>query len=101
MLIRDFVAAHDFKTVRDTLGYFSRLGINAIELMPVTEFEGNSSWGYNPSMYFAVDKYYGSANRFKELIDSCHSRGISCNYGYGSKPCIWQQSAGKDVFQQH
>lgn len=94
LLIRDFVAAHDFKTVRDTLGYFTRLGINAIELMPVTEFEGNSSWGYNPSMYFAVDKYYGSANRFKELIDSCHSRGIAVimdmvlNHAYGSNPLV-------------
>ena len=77
LLVRDFVAAHDFKTIRDSLAYFSRLGINAIEFMPVTEFEGNSSWGYNPSMYFAIDKYYGPADSFKELIDSCHGRGIA------------------------
>jgi glycosidase len=77
LLVRDFVAAHDFKTIRDSLAYFSRLGVNAIEFMPVTEFDGNSSWGYNPTMYFAIDKYYGPGDSFKELVDSCHSRGIA------------------------
>jgi glycosidase len=94
MLVRDFVAAHNFNTIRDTLNYLTRLGVNAIEFMPVAEFEGNSSWGYNPSMYFAVDKYYGPANTFKELIDSCHSRGIVVimdmvlNHAYGSNPLV-------------
>ena len=92
--MRDFVEKHDFRTIRDTLAYFSRLGVNAIELMPVNEFEGNSSWGYNPSMYFAVDKYYGPANDLKELIDSCHSRGIAVimdivlNHSYNSNPLV-------------
>lgn len=94
LLVRDFTAAHDFNTIRDTLSYLSRLGVNAIEFMPVFEFEGNSSWGYNPSMYFAVDKYYGPANSFKELIDSCHNRGIAVimdmvlNHAYGSNPLV-------------
>jgi len=94
MLVRDFVEAHDFKTIRDSLAYFSRLGINAIEFMPVTEFDGNSSWGYNPAMYFAIDKYYGPANSFKELIDSCHGRGIAVimdlvlNHAYGNNPLV-------------
>ena len=94
LLVRDFVATHDFKTIRDSLGYFSRLGINAIEFMPVAEFDGNSSWGYNPSMFFAVDKYYGPADSFKELIDSCHSRGLAVildivlNHSYGNNPLV-------------
>lgn len=94
MLVRDFVETHRFKTIRDTLDYLKRLGVNAIELMPVNEFEGNSSWGYNPSMYFAVDKYYGPADDLKELIDSCHSRGIAVildvvlNHAYGSNPLV-------------
>lgn len=94
LLVRDFVAAHDFKTIRDSLDYLDRLGVNAIEFMPVNEFEGNNSWGYNPSMYFAVDKYYGTADRFKELIDSCHGRGIAVimdmvlNHAYGSNPMV-------------
>jgi glycosidase len=94
MLVRDFVETHRFKTIRDTLDYLERLGVNAIELMPVNEFEGNSSWGYNPSMYFAVDKYYGTANDLKELIDSCHSRGIAVildivlNHAFGTNPLV-------------
>ncbi len=94
LLVRDFTAAHDFNTIRDTLDYLSTLGVNAIEFMPVFEFEGNSSWGYNPSMYFAVDKYYGPSDTFKELIDSCHSRGIAVimdmvlNHAYGSNPLV-------------
>ncbi len=46
--VRDFIAAHDWKTLTDTLGYLSTLGINAIELMPVNEFEGNESWAIIP-----------------------------------------------------
>ena len=77
LLIRDFVAKHDFKTLTDTLSYLDDLGINAIELMPVSEFEGNLSWGYNPSFYFAPDKYYGPKNDMKAFVDSCHKRGIA------------------------
>ncbi len=94
MLVRDFVETHNFKTIRDSLGYLSRMGINAIELMPVNEFEGNSSWGYNPAMYFAVDKYYGPADDLKALVDSCHNLGIAVildlvlNHAYGSNPLV-------------
>src|SRR4051812_1668865 len=94
LLVRDFVAAHDFKTLRDTLSYLKRLGINAIELMPVNEFGGNSSWGYNPSFYFAPDKYYGPANTLKEFIDSCHGNGIAVimdmvlNHSYDPSPMV-------------
>lgn len=77
LLIRDFIAAHDYQTLIDTLDYLERLGINAIELMPVNEFEGNESWGYNPSFHMALDKYYGSIDDFKAFIDECHSRGIA------------------------
>jgi len=62
--------------------------------MPVNEFGGNSSWGYNPSFYFAPDKYYGPANTLKELIDSCHSNGIAVifdmvlNHSYGESPMV-------------
>jgi len=60
LLVRDFVATHSWKTLRDTLGYLQRLGINAIELMPFNEFDANNSWGYNPNFYNAPDKYYGT-----------------------------------------
>jgi hypothetical protein len=77
MLLRDFVTAHDWKTLKDTLSHFKTLGINAIEIMPFSEFEGNESWGYNPDFFFAPDKYYGPKNSLKEFIDSCHKNGIA------------------------
>jgi len=94
LLIRDFIKEHDYKTLIDTLGYFERLGVNAIELMPINEFEGNSSWGYNPSFYFAPDKYYGPQNELKRFIDECHKRGIAViidvvlNHAYGQCPLV-------------
>ena len=92
LLIRDFIAAHDYPTLADTISYFKKLGVNAIELMPVMEFEGNSSWGYNVNYPFAVDKYYGTKNGLKFFIDSCHAAGIAvildivCNHQFGSSP---------------
>lgn len=77
MLLRDFIGNHDWNTLTDSLNYFSSLGINAIELMPVQEFDGNLSWGYNPAFFFAADKYYGTENSLKRFIDSCHGRGIA------------------------
>jgi glycosidase len=77
LLLRDFLQAHDWKTLRDTLSYFKKLGINAIEIMPFNEFEGNNSWGYNPDFFLAPDKYYGTKNSLKEFVDSCHSKGIA------------------------
>ncbi len=77
LLLRDFLAAHDFQTLTDTLDYLANLGVNAIELMPINEFDGNISWGYNPAFYFAPDKYYGPKNSLKAFIDSCHGRGIA------------------------
>ncbi len=77
LLVRDFIAKHNYQTLIDTLDYLQQLGINAIELMPPSEFEGNISWGYNPNYYFAPDKYYGTKNKFKEFIDACHQRGIA------------------------
>jgi hypothetical protein len=77
LLLRDFLAAHDWNSLRDTLTYLKRLGINAIEIMPFNEFEGNESWGYNPDFFLAPDKYYGPKNSLKRFVDSCHNNGIA------------------------
>lgn len=77
LLLRDFTAAHNYQSLIDSISYFKNLGINAIELMPVNEFSGNESWGYNPVFYCALDKYYGTKNKFKEFIDLCHQNGIA------------------------
>ncbi len=77
LLLRDFLKDHSYTSLIDTLDYLERLGVNAIELMPISEFEGNESWGYNPSFHMAVDKYYGSKDQLKEFIDAAHQRGIA------------------------
>lgn len=94
LLVRDFTDARTFTAVIDTLNYLKNLGVNAIELMPVMEFEGNISWGYNPDFSFAVDKYYGPKNTLKQLIEAAHSKGIAiildivCNHHFGSSPLV-------------
>ena len=77
LLVRDFTSEHTYAAVVERLDYLADLGVNAVELMPVNEFEGNISWGYNPSYYFAPDKYYGPKNELKRLIDECHKRGMA------------------------
>jgi glycosidase len=77
LLVRDFTEKHTYASIIDTLDYLAGMGINALELMPVNEFEGNIGWGYNPSFYFAPDKYYGPKNELKRLVDECHNRGIA------------------------
>ena len=94
MLVRDFMTEHNYNSVIEKLDYLEDLRVNVLELMPVNEFEGNSSWGYNPSFYFAPDKYYGPKNDLKKLIDECHKRGIAVvidmvlNHSYGQSPFV-------------
>ncbi len=77
LLVRDFILNRNWQTLRDTLTYFKRLGVNALKVMPFNEFDGNESWGYNPCYFFAPDKFYGTKNRLKEFIDTCHANGIA------------------------
>ena len=102
LLIRDWDENHSYQSVIDRLDYLETLGINAIQLMPFTEFEGNESWGYNPMFYFAADKYYGTKNDLKMLVDECHLRGIAViqdvvfNHSFGQNPQLrmYSQSGG-------
>ena len=94
LLLRDFIESHDYATLIDTLDYLENLGINAIELMPVNEFENNESWGYNPSFHLAADKYYGPEEDLKRFIDEAHKRGIAVildvvlNHAFGQSPLV-------------
>jgi len=94
LLVRDFVESRDIKDVMDTLDYLENLGVNAIELMPIAEFDGNDSWGYAPNFYYATDKAYGTKNDYKLFIDECHQRGIAVildvvyNHMYGGSPFV-------------
>ena len=60
----------------EKLDYLVELGINAIELMPVSEFPGELGWGYNPRYLYAVEKSYGTPDDLCALVDECHARGI-------------------------
>ena len=77
LLVRDFGDARNYQMLIDTISYFKRLGINSIELMPINEFSGNESWGYNPTFYCALDKAYGTKDKLKEFVDLCHENGIA------------------------
>lgn len=94
LLLRDFVSTHNYQTLIDSLDYLENLGINAIELMPPGEFENNESWGYNPSFHMALDKYYGTPEKFKAFVDECHARGIAViidmvfNHAFGQNPLV-------------
>ena len=94
LLVRDFLIAHNYQGIIDTLTYLKKLGANAIELMPVNDFDGNNSWGYAPAFLFAPDKYYGTKAKLKELIDTCHSNGIAVimdivlNHQCGNSPMV-------------
>lgn len=94
LLVRDFVAAQNWQTVKDSIAYLKRLGVNAIEVMPLNEFEGNNSWGYNSIFYFAPDKAYGTETALKQFIDECHRQGIAVimdialNHSFGQSPMV-------------
>jgi len=94
LLIRDFTSEGSIKAAQSQLDYLEALGINAIELLPFSEFEGNDSWGYNPSFYFAADKAYGTPSDYKAFIDECHKRGIAViqdivlNHSFSQSPLV-------------
>ena len=77
VLVRDFDADMSYQNLIDRIDYFKNLKINAIELMPVMEYEGNQGWGYNPIFHLAADKFYGPADKLKQFIDLCHQNGIA------------------------
>ena len=102
MLFRDFTTSQNIAGAMSQLDYIENLGVTAVQLMPIQEFDGNLSWGYNPNHWFALDKYYGTREQYKEFIDECHARGLAVivdvvyNHATGSHPWTkmwWNGSA--------
>ena len=89
---RDFTSEGTYKAATQKLNYLKDLGITCIHIMPISEFEGNDSWGYNPNYYFAADKAYGTENDLKEFVDEAHKLGIAVvndlvlNHAFYSNP---------------
>ena len=75
--VYDHTPQRNIKGLIDRLDYIEDLGVNAVELMPITEFDGNDSWGYSPNHFFALDKVYGTSEELKTFVDECHKRGIA------------------------
>lgn len=106
LLIRDFNEQKTWQSLIDQFGYLQALNINAIELMPIMEFEGNISWGYNTAYHMALDKAYGTEESMKAFIDLCHQNGIAVildvalNHVYGRSPLarMWVNDPDGDGF---
>jgi len=104
VLIRDFDADRNYQNLIDRIDYFKDLKVNAIQLMPIMEYEGNESWGYNTAFHMALDKYYGTENKLKEFIDLCHQNGIAVildvalNHVFGRSPMVrmWMDDPDND-----
>ena len=75
--VYDHTPARSIAGLMERLDYIQNLGVNAVELMPITEFDGNLNWGYSPNHYFALDRAYGTPEQLKSFIDECHKRGIA------------------------
>lgn len=103
-LIRDFDSNRNFQDLINKIDYFKNLNVNAIELMPVMEFEGNESWGYNTAFHMALDKFYGPSEKMKEFVDLCHQNGIAVildlalNHAFGRNPMVrmWMKDPDGD-----
>ena len=104
VLVRDFDENRNYQDLIERIDYFKNLNINAIQLMPIMEFDGNESWGYNTSFHMALDKFYGTEEKFKELVDTFHSNGIAVildlalNHATGRCPSVrlWMNDDDND-----
>ena len=109
MLFRDFTTSQNIAGAMAQLDHISNLGVNAVEVMPIQEFDGNQSWGYNPNHWFALDKYYGTREQYKEFIDECHARGMAVivdvvyNHATGSHPWakLWWNSSSNSTAENN
>lgn len=94
LLVRDFLESRKVADIIEKLDYLEDLGVNAIQLMPIMEFDGNDSWGYAPNFFFATDKYYGTREAYKNFIDEAHKRGMAVildvvpNHAFGQSPMV-------------
>ena len=101
--VYDYTEGRSLKGLMKRLDYIQNLGVNAIELMPICEFDGNYNWGYSPNHYFAPDRAYGSETLYKQFIDECHKRGLAViidmvfNHATGLNPMNKLYPYGSDL----
>lgn len=101
--VYDYTTERSYSGLMKRLDYIQSLGVNAVELMPVCEFDGNYNWGYSPCLYFSPDKAYGTSDQLKQLIDACHQRGMAVildmvfNHATGNNPMNKLYPYGTDL----
>ncbi|HAL92235.1 MAG TPA: hypothetical protein DCM68_04335, partial [Verrucomicrobia bacterium] len=66
-----------FDECLEKIAHLKALGVSAVEVMPVNEFAGDRSWGYNPADPFAIESAFGGADGFKRFVRACHTNGIA------------------------
>ncbi len=111
LLLRDFTGTEgkargngNVKLAIEKIPYLKELGVNVVELLPINEFNGNISWGYNPNFYFAPDKAYGTPDDYKDFINACHENGIAVvldmvfNQSDGLHPWYQMYTPGQNPF---
>ena len=76
------------------LDYLVELGVNAVELLPVAEFNGTRTWGYGNSHHFAVNASTGGRDQFRHFVRECHRRGHRRDRGRGLQPLRPRRRAG-------
>jgi maltooligosyltrehalose trehalohydrolase len=65
-----------FAGVTEQLASLAKLGVTAVELMPVADFPGPRNWGYDGVLPFAPDASYGTPAELKRLVDTAHGLGM-------------------------
>lgn len=72
-----FSDSGDFAGAMRQLDHLCRLGVTAVELMPIAEFPGERNWGYDGVFPYAPSSRYGRPEELKALVEACHSRGLA------------------------
>lgn len=91
-----------FATALEKLDYLKRLGINTIELMPVTAMSGGNGWGYEPKSIFAIENQYGGRAGLLEFVRKCHNNGIAVIldvvYNHFSEADLWNFDGSENIY---
>ena len=94
LCLDDFCPGRGFTGLVERLDYVRGLGVTAIELLPVMEFPGAWSWGYNPAFHYAPETTYGTPDELKRLVSEGHRRGMAfivdmvLNHMEGNAPLV-------------
>ena len=90
----DVSTAGTFESAINRLDYLQDLGVNMIELMPVTNMAYSQGWGYNPRDLFSIENAYGGRHGLMTFVRACHDRGIGVIvdvvYNHLFSDTLWQ-----------